>query len=127
MNRRFTRFLLFAFLMFPSLCFSQGEWNNWYFGNHAAMTFNFGNPVAVLGSAMLENESVSSTTVSDSLGNLLFYSQDCRKRDNHKGYNDLHKVHKEDFFVNIVHSLCHRGYLFFNFRSQRAGRQVGTS
>lgn len=32
--------------------FAQGEANNWYFGQNAAITFNSGTPVALTNSAM---------------------------------------------------------------------------
>ena len=52
--------------------FSQGEWNQWRFGDHAGLDFNVTPPIPVSGSAM----SYPSATVSysDSSGNLLFYS-----------------------------------------------------
>lgn len=53
-------------------CFGQGEINNWYFGNNAAMTFNSGVPVALSGSALVSYE--GSSSISDSAGNLLFYT-----------------------------------------------------
>ena len=45
---------------------------NWYFGNHAALNFSSGSPVAVAGSAMDAEE--GSASISDSNGNLLFYT-----------------------------------------------------
>jgi PKD repeat protein len=49
----------------------QQQWN-WYFGNHAAINFSSGSPVAVIGSAMVPFEGCN--TISDSVGNLLFYT-----------------------------------------------------
>ena len=66
--------LLICSFVLPLLSYSQGEWNNWYFGWHAAMKFVSGNPVGVTGSAMPVSSGANSTTVSDSLGNLLFYA-----------------------------------------------------
>ena len=55
------------------ICNSKGESNNWFFGNNAGMTFNGGGtPVALSGSSMSTSEGVS--TISDAMGNLLFYS-----------------------------------------------------
>lgn len=51
---------------------AQGEWNQWRFGNHAGLDFNILPPVSVSGSAI--NTINSTASVSDSLGNLLFYS-----------------------------------------------------
>jgi uncharacterized protein (TIGR02145 family) len=65
---------LFGLLLFlPFLGFSQGEWNNWYFGWFAGITFNSGSPVAFQGNPMPESAMVGAS-VSDSLGNILFYS-----------------------------------------------------
>jgi uncharacterized protein (TIGR02145 family) len=69
-----TRLLTGLLIFLPFLGFSQGEWNNWYFGWLAAMTFNFGNPVALNGSVMFQNADAGTVSLSDSLGNLLFYS-----------------------------------------------------
>jgi len=59
-------------LLLPFFGFSQGEWNNWYFGFFAGLDFNSGNPVALTNSTMLAGNRVN-MTVSDSIGNLLFY------------------------------------------------------
>ena len=59
-------------IMIPLMLFSQGEFNNWYFGNHAALNFNSGIPVPMISSAMFETG--ASSSISDSAGNLLFYS-----------------------------------------------------
>ena len=56
----------------PLLCFSQGEFNQWRFGLHAGLNFNFLPPSAVSGSVL--NAIHVTITQSDSLGNLLFYS-----------------------------------------------------
>jgi hypothetical protein len=56
-------------------CFSlnaQKEYVNWYFGNQAAVNFATGGPVNVTGSAMTMVDCPAS--ISDSAGNLLFYS-----------------------------------------------------
>jgi len=70
MKLKFTRFLIFAFFLFPFFGFSQGEWKNWYFGSQAGVTFNGGSPQYLMDSPMATNRSMA--TVSDSLGNLLF-------------------------------------------------------
>jgi len=61
-------------IFLPFCSFSQGEWDNWYFGWHAAVTFKTGSPIAVAGSQLVQSAGGTSTTVSDSLGNLLYYS-----------------------------------------------------
>src|ERR1051326_8915476 len=45
---------------------------NWYFGQKAGLDFNSGTPVPVLGSSMWATEGC--TSISDSNGNLLFYT-----------------------------------------------------
>ena len=60
-------------LLLPLFGFSQGEYNNWYFGIHAGMTFNFGAPVALTNCAPTFAIRQCPFTVSDSAGNLQFY------------------------------------------------------
>ena len=75
-NMTFRIFRLFIFfILSPLILFSQGEFNNWYFGGisvstTAGVTFNSGSPVAI------PNGVVGGPTinVSDSAGNLLFLS-----------------------------------------------------
>lgn len=66
-----TIFLLFLLGFGVNLLFAQGENDNWYFGNKAAVNFSGSTPVALNGSAMNTLEGCGS--VSDSNGNLLFY------------------------------------------------------
>ena len=65
------KFLIIIFFS-PGFVFAQGEFNNWYFGNYAGVTFNSGHPVAIMNN--IGQSLTTSVTVSDSLGNLLFYS-----------------------------------------------------
>ncbi|WP_430399835.1 T9SS type B sorting domain-containing protein [Flavobacterium sp.] len=64
--------------------FAQGEANNWYFGQNAAITFNSGTPVALTNSAMQTNEGCA--TLSDATGQLLFYT------DGDTVYNKNHQI-----------------------------------
>ena len=64
--------------------FAQGEANNWYFGQNAAITFNSGTPVALTNSAMQTYEGCA--TLSDATGQLLFYT------DGRTVYNRNHQV-----------------------------------
>jgi hypothetical protein len=64
----------FIFLLFQIQTRAQGEWNQWRFGWYAGLTFNSGLPIPVTGSALFQSGGGTSSTVSDSLGNLLFYS-----------------------------------------------------
>ncbi|MEI6900580.1 MAG: hypothetical protein WCL00_11935, partial [Bacteroidota bacterium] len=60
------------FFLLSVLGFTQGEWNQWRFGSHISLDFNSGNPVQIGNNAMAAfNGTVS---ISDSVGNLLFYS-----------------------------------------------------
>jgi len=46
MRSRFKKvWLILQLFMVPVFSFSQGEFNNWYFGNYAGVTFNSGVPV----------------------------------------------------------------------------------
>lgn len=56
----------------PILAFSQGENDNWYFGNYAGVNFSNPSPTALTNSQMYTEE--ASGAVSDSNGNLLFYT-----------------------------------------------------
>ncbi len=64
-------------LFLPVVGFSQGENNNWYFGNSAAITFNTIPPSALFNCA-LPNTIGYPVSISDSMGNLLFYSDGYR-------------------------------------------------
>jgi uncharacterized protein (TIGR02145 family) len=66
--------LITGFLLIPIFLLSQNEWNNWCFGWHAGMTFNSGTPVAIQWNPMLQGGGSVGASVSDSLGNILFYS-----------------------------------------------------
>jgi len=67
-------YLFGLLLSLPFLGFSQGEWNNWIFGKHAGITFNSGSPVPITTVSPLYYAWEQTLTVSDSLGNLLFYA-----------------------------------------------------
>lgn len=64
---------IYILLFFVSFTvFSQRETDHWYFGNKAGLHFNKGNIDILENSEM--NVSYGSTSISDSQGNLLFYS-----------------------------------------------------
>lgn len=65
-------FFFLSLTLTSSSLFAQGEWNNWYFGKSAAISFNSGSPVLLPPGANWWGG--SSASVSDSLGNLLFYT-----------------------------------------------------
>uniref|UniRef100_UPI00404808ED PKD domain-containing protein n=1 Tax=Flavobacterium sp. TaxID=239 RepID=UPI00404808ED len=66
------KYLSILFLLLGLFSQAQGEANNWYFGQNAAVTFNSGTPVALLDSAMQAYEGCA--TLSDANGQLLFYT-----------------------------------------------------
>jgi hypothetical protein len=57
------------------LCLSQKQGNIWYFGDHASR-FNSGIPVALTDGALhnINTYSEGTAVISDSSGNLLFYT-----------------------------------------------------
>ncbi|HAQ65974.1 MAG TPA: hypothetical protein DCR43_09020 [Bacteroidales bacterium] len=64
---------------------AQGEWNNWYLGQKAWLTFQNGSPpTALFNSNMVTGPPCS--VISDSAGQLLFYT--------HGGiiYNRIHQI-----------------------------------
>ena len=80
------RFCCIVCILFPLLVFPQGEFNNWYFGDHTGITFNNGAPIALTNCSAGFYDQQVSCTVSDSLGNLLFYS------DGWNVYNRNHQI-----------------------------------
>ena len=66
--------IFWFFFLIPFISFSQGEFNNWYFGQHAGITFNSGSPVFLSGNPMYLEYIIQEACVSDSAGNLLFFS-----------------------------------------------------
>ncbi len=64
--------ILIVLFLSPFSVSGQGEFNNWYFGYKAGVTFNSGSPGIILNGQM--DAYRTSVSVSDSLGNLLFYS-----------------------------------------------------
>ena len=63
--------LLFVFILSLS-CYAQGEANIWYFGDHAGLDFNSGNPVVLTNGKLNTYEGCA--TISNSAGQLLFYT-----------------------------------------------------
>jgi hypothetical protein len=66
--------ILYFFVIFPLFAFSQGEFNTWYFGQHAGISFTSGVPVALPPNPMDQGGCKAGVSVSDSLGHILFYS-----------------------------------------------------
>ena len=59
-------------LLFTIVLFGQNQANNWYFGQNAGINFSNGIPVALDDGVLNTPEGCS--TISDSNGNLLFYT-----------------------------------------------------
>ena len=70
--KKIRKLLTLVILTISSLSFSQGEANWWHFGYNAGLHFNFGPPVAF--GTSLVNTSEGSASISDALGNVLFYT-----------------------------------------------------
>ena len=70
----------------PDIIIAQGEFNNWYFGNGAGITFNSGSPSVLTNCAGSFFSINCPSVVSDSLGGLLFYS------DHYNVYNRNHVI-----------------------------------
>jgi len=62
----------FYFFLNCACAYSQGESNNWYFGDRAGITFNLGAPISLTDGVLNTLEGCS--TISDPNGNLLFYT-----------------------------------------------------
>lgn len=60
-------------LAFPTLCFGQGATSNWYFGQGAGISFNSDGTIQVVQDGQL-NTAEGCATISDTSGNLLFYT-----------------------------------------------------
>ncbi len=86
--------LVLAFCQGPLPAYSQREFNNWYFGKHAGVSFNSGNPVALTNCATSFAEKYCPFSVSDSSGNLLFYAGIYFESENLQGtvYDKSHLV-----------------------------------
>ena len=67
--------ILKLFLLISTISNAQKEGNNWYFGNRAGLDFNGGSPVVLTDGTLNTNEGCA--TISDNIGNLLFYTDGC--------------------------------------------------
>ena len=72
MKKKITLLLAIS-IIFPVLLFGQGETSNWYFGNNAGIRFNNNGTVTPLDDGRLDTFE-GCTTISDALGDLLFYT-----------------------------------------------------
>ena len=89
------RFIVMSLSMLFSIAiaFAQKEANIWYFGYHAGLDFNDGSPVVLYDGKTEQTYSYAS--ISDSNGNLLFYT------DGATIYNKQHKQMRRPGLVCI--------------------------
>jgi len=69
---QFSSLFVIVFMMLPLMVLSQGEANNWYFGNNAGLSFNTSPPTVLTDGQLTTNEGCSS--ISTANGDLLFYT-----------------------------------------------------
>ncbi len=75
--RAFCNYIILPLLLFTvTKSTAQGQADNWYFGNKAALNFSTCNPIVVTGSQI--NTIEGCATISDANGNLLFYTDGIR-------------------------------------------------
>ena len=85
--------LVYIIVFFIAInAFSQGEANNWYFGQNAGLDFNSGSPVALTNGQLNTVEGCASISNSD--GDLLFYT------DGTNVYNNTHTRMSNGFGLN---------------------------
>jgi gliding motility-associated-like protein len=65
-------YLGFILLFTINITFAQNQANYWYFGEHKGLNFNDGTPIVLLDGQT--NYGLGNATISDSNGNLLFYT-----------------------------------------------------
>ena len=53
-----TKFLFLVIILIYNTSYSQNEAANWYFGDKAGITFNSGNPVALLNGQLITREEI---------------------------------------------------------------------
>jgi len=70
--RCFPKIIVLFIILLTQISFAQKEASIWYFGANAGLDFNTGTPVALLDGALNTGEGCA--TISDSSGNLLFYT-----------------------------------------------------
>jgi len=115
--------------LFWSFIFAQNKESNiWYFGDKVGMTFNGGSPTLLTNSEM--TTTTGSTSVSDSLGNLLFYTN------GQTVWNKNHQVMLHGTGLNgntdITHSsviVPHPGnrHQYYIFTLKEVNQNLGTS
>ncbi len=87
-------YLFGLLLSLPFFGFSQGEFNKWYFGINVGLDFNSGIPVETPNPNIVSGS--ASVSVSDSLGNLLFYAGDWAV------FNRNHDIMPNGLYLNTI-------------------------
>jgi gliding motility-associated-like protein len=96
-------FLSIIFLLFPFVSINAQQANNWYFGDHAAVSFSTGSPLFLNNSQMQSVEGVA--TISDGNGSLLFYTNGITV------WNKLHQQMVNGFGLNGHQSSTQSGVI----------------
>lgn len=78
--------LPYLFILLSAVAFAQGEANIWYFGVNAGLDFNTNPPTPLLDLPSGNFSSEGSSTISNTNGNLLFYSN------GEKVWNKMHQI-----------------------------------
>ena len=120
------RLVVILILCFTCALNAQGEANVWYFGENAGLDFNSGTPVALTNGALVTNEGCAS--ISDSVGNLLFYT------DGVTVYNNNHTIMPNGNGLNGDSSSTHSAIIvpkpgnndeYYIFTVDRGGQSDG--
>lgn len=69
------KIIVFSLLINTHLLNSQNEFSKWYFGEHAGLDFSTSPPTALTNANNLFQAGSGCASISDNVGNLLFYSQ----------------------------------------------------
>ena len=72
MKNKYFLICMLAYMFFSVKSFAQKQYDNWFFGENAAISWVSGAPVNVSGGALETTEGCS--TMSDSAGNVLLYT-----------------------------------------------------
>lgn len=70
------RIIIIFLTIVSNALYSQGEADNWYFGDHVGLDFSIGDPIPIEDSGMYAEEGCAS--ISDQEGDLLFYTNGLR-------------------------------------------------
>jgi len=97
------KILLISLILFAQNIYAQKEANNWYFGYEAGISFDGEQPKALFDSKLSTLEGCA--TMSDSLGNLLFYTNGITV------WNKNHVIMQNGIFLSGHLSSTHSAYI----------------